>query len=129
MPFVIGDLDNDGVIDIATDLPNGGPASFVGAGCTGYNTIGGILGGAPAQVNPIPEIRNGITLFAGGFPIYRGDQLIGAIGLSGDGLEQDDFLPFLAIDQVGKELLGRIDQQRADSDPRRSQQRRRAASI
>lgn len=50
------------------------------------------------------EVRNGLTLFAGGFPIYRGDQLIGAIGLSGDGLEQDDFLPFLAIDLVGQEL-------------------------
>ncbi|MDP9139943.1 MAG: heme-binding protein [Pseudomonadota bacterium] len=107
LAFVIGDLDNDGDIDIATDLPNGGPGNeLVGAGCTGYNTIGGILTGGPAQINPIPEIRNGITLFAGGFPIYRGDQLIGAIGLSGDGLEQDDFLPFLAIDQVGKESGG-----------------------
>ncbi len=105
LAFVIGDLDNDGDIDIPTDLPNGGPGrELVGAGCTGYNTIGGILSGAPAQVNPIDQIRNGITLFAGGFPIYRDDELIGAIGLSGDGLEQDDFLPFLAIDQVGKEL-------------------------
>lgn len=105
LAFVIGDLDNDGTIDIDTDLPNGGPGKeLVGAGCTGYNTIGGILGGGQAQINPIKEIRNGITLFAGGFPIYRGNELIGAIGLSGDGLEQDDFLPFLAIDQVGKEI-------------------------
>ena len=49
-------------------------------------------------------MRNGLTLFAGGFPIYDGSgELIGAIGLSGDGLEQDDFLPFLAVDRVGKE--------------------------
>jgi uncharacterized protein GlcG (DUF336 family) len=87
-----------------TDLPAGAADPLVGAGCTGYSPITDILGGAPEQVNEIPEIRNGITLFAGGFPIYRGGELIGAIGLSGDGLEQDDFLPFLAIDQVGKEL-------------------------
>jgi uncharacterized protein GlcG (DUF336 family) len=95
LAYVIGDLDEDGVIDVDTD---------VGIGCTGYAPITDILGGAPQQANPVPEIRNGITLFAGGFPIYRGGELIGAIGLSGDGLEQDDFLPFLAIDQVGKEL-------------------------
>jgi uncharacterized protein GlcG (DUF336 family) len=87
-----------------TDLPAGAADPLVGAGCTGYSPITDILGGAPEQVNEIPELRNGITLFAGGFPIYRGGELIGAIGLSGDGLEQDDFLPFLAIDQVGKEL-------------------------
>ncbi|MEQ1439436.1 heme-binding protein [Fontimonas sp. SYSU GA230001] len=87
-----------------TDLPADPDRPLVGAGCTGYSPITDILDGAPEQANPIPEIRNGITLFAGGFPIYRGNQLIGAIGLSGDGLEQDDFLPFLAIDQVGKEL-------------------------
>ncbi|HZP12832.1 MAG TPA: heme-binding protein [Nevskiaceae bacterium] len=82
----------------------GAAPTDVGIGCTGWAPITDILGGAPEQENPIPEIRNGITLFAGGFPIYRGNQLIGAIGLSGDGLEQDDFLPFLAIDEVGKEL-------------------------
>ncbi len=86
-----------------TDLPASAADPLVGTGCTGYNPISDILGGAAERSNAVPEIRNGITLFAGGFPIYRGNQLIGAIGLSGDGLEQDDFLPFLAIDQVGKE--------------------------
>jgi uncharacterized protein GlcG (DUF336 family) len=104
LAFVIGDLNRDGVIDIVDDLPAGANDPLVGAGCTGYNPITDILGGSPAQTNEVTEIRNGITLFAGGFPIYRGGELIGAIGLSGDGLEQDDFLPFLAIDQVGKEL-------------------------
>ncbi|MFA5940789.1 MAG: heme-binding protein [Sinimarinibacterium sp.] len=101
LAFVIGDLNGDGTIDVTTDVAGDGPT---GTGCTGYRPVSEILGGDDTVVNPIPELRNGITLFAGGFPIYRGDQLIGAIGLSGDGLEQDDFLPFLAIDQVGKEL-------------------------
>lgn len=67
--------------------------------CTGYAGLddGFAVSGQFAQ------LRNGMTLFAGGFPIYRGDTLIGAIGLSGDGLEQDEFLPFLAVDRVGTE--------------------------
>lgn len=40
----------------------------------------------------ISEIRNGIQIFAGGVPIYRGSTLIGAIGVSGDGIDQDDFI-------------------------------------
>lgn len=43
----------------------------------------------PAQ--PINlNVPNGITIFPGGFPLYRNGVLIGAIGVSGDGIEQDD---------------------------------------
>jgi hypothetical protein len=35
---------------------------------------------------------NGITIFPGGFPIYRNGQLIGAVGISGDGVDQDDIV-------------------------------------
>jgi uncharacterized protein GlcG (DUF336 family) len=40
----------------------------------------------------IPELRNGLQIFAGGVPIYRGGTLIGAVGVSGDGIEQDDLI-------------------------------------
>ncbi|MBI4866146.1 MAG: heme-binding protein [Candidatus Wallbacteria bacterium] len=33
---------------------------------------------------------NGITVFAGGEPLYRNGKLVGAIGVSGDGIDQDD---------------------------------------
>ena len=46
----------------------------------------------PCDCAVIPEIRNGIQIFAGGIPVYRGSTLIGAIGISGDGIEQDDFI-------------------------------------
>jgi hypothetical protein len=36
------------------------------------------------------DLPNGITIFPGGFPLYRNGQLIGAIGISGDGVDQDD---------------------------------------
>ena len=39
-----------------------------------------------------PNLRNGITIFPGGFPLYRNGVLIGAIGISGDGVDQDDLI-------------------------------------
>lgn len=39
-----------------------------------------------------PNLPNGITIFPGGFPLYRNGQLIGAIGISGDGVDQDDLV-------------------------------------
>jgi uncharacterized protein GlcG (DUF336 family) len=40
----------------------------------------------------IPELKNGIQIFAGGIPLYRGSTLVGAIGVSGDGIDQDDLI-------------------------------------
>lgn len=39
-----------------------------------------------------PNVPNGITIFPGGFPLYRNGVLIGAIGVSGDGIDQDDII-------------------------------------
>ena len=38
------------------------------------------------------NVPNGITIFPGGFPLYRNGVLIGAVGVSGDGIEQDDII-------------------------------------
>lgn len=40
---------------------------------------------------------NGIQIFSGGFPIYRGNTLIGGIGISGDGIDQDGMISFLGL--------------------------------
>lgn len=40
---------------------------------------------------------NGLQIFPGGFPIYRGDRLVGAIGISGDGVDQDDMIGYLGV--------------------------------
>ncbi|MFL0669979.1 MAG: hypothetical protein ACJLS3_00700 [Erythrobacter sp.] len=50
------------------------------------------------------RIRNGITLFPGAVPIYRGNQLIGGIGASGDGIDQNDMVPFLGVHNAGVRL-------------------------
>lgn len=35
---------------------------------------------------------NGVTIFPGGIPLYKNGQLAGAIGISGDGVDQDDLI-------------------------------------
>lgn len=56
--------------------------------------LGKILSGAPLPSDctdgRIAGLGNGIQIFAGGVPLYRGRLLIGAIGVSGDGIDQDD---------------------------------------
>ena len=44
------------------------------------------------STNVNPNLPNGITIFPGGFPLYRNGVLIGAIGVSGDGVDQDDLI-------------------------------------
>ena len=73
------------------DADNPGP--FFGQ----QEIFSGLLGTAPnVTVNPNPQINpalpNGITIFPGGFPLYRNGQLIGAIEVSGDGVDQDDIV-------------------------------------
>ncbi len=46
----------------------------------------------PPLTSPDPDLPNGITIFPGGFPLYRNGVLIGAIGVSGDGVDQDDLI-------------------------------------
>ncbi|MCS7048193.1 MAG: heme-binding protein [Verrucomicrobiae bacterium] len=42
---------------------------------------------------PNPRLPNGITIFPGGFPLYNNaGELIGAIGVSGDGVDEDDII-------------------------------------
>ena len=48
------------------------------------------LGGTPLRNGIRLDLPNGITIFPGGFPLYRNGVLIGAIGISGDGVDQDD---------------------------------------
>jgi uncharacterized protein GlcG (DUF336 family) len=54
------------------------------------------------------RINNGITLFAGGVPIYRAGRLVGAIAASGDGDDQSDMIAFLGLHNAGIRLGGSI---------------------
>jgi uncharacterized protein GlcG (DUF336 family) len=43
------------------------------------------------------RLQNGLQIFPGGVPIYRNGKLIGGIGISGDGIDQDDMAAFLGV--------------------------------
>ena len=52
------------------------------------------------------RLQNGIQIFPGASPIYRGSTLIGAIGISGDGIDQDDMISFLGLFNGGQRIGG-----------------------
>lgn len=56
------------------------------------NPLNGVVLTTNALTSPDPMLPNGITIFPGGFPLYRNGKLIGAIGVSGDGIDQDDII-------------------------------------
>jgi len=65
-PFFIAPPGNGEEFIFQRDLPNSGRAPF----------------------------GNGITIFPGGVPLYKNGQLAGGIGISGDGVDQDDLICF-----------------------------------
>ena len=70
-----------------------------------------VLGGGPDTTQNctgnISQLANGLQIFPGSVPIYRGNTLVGGIGVSGDGVDQDDMVAFLGLHEAGK-VLGTI---------------------
>jgi uncharacterized protein GlcG (DUF336 family) len=50
------------------------------------------LGGGNVPCTNVPELANGTQIFAGSVPLYKNGVLVGAIGVSGDGIDQDDII-------------------------------------
>jgi uncharacterized protein GlcG (DUF336 family) len=73
--------------------------------CTGSALI---PGSAVVPATGRNRLSNGITLFAGGVPIYRNGVLVGAIAASGDGNDQSDMIAFLGLHNAGIRLGGTI---------------------
>jgi hypothetical protein len=63
-------------------------------GCAGRAAPGASAGSADEG---LPLARNGVQIFPGGVPVYRNGTLIGAVGISGDGVDQDDMVAFLGL--------------------------------
>tara|TARA_R110000782_G_scaffold78293_5_gene156059 strand:- start:40147 stop:42114 length:1968 start_codon:yes stop_codon:yes gene_type:complete len=51
------------------------------------------------------RLNNGIQIFPGSVPVYRGNVLVGGIGVSGDGIDQDDMISFLGLHYGGLRTL------------------------
>jgi hypothetical protein len=63
---------------------------------------------APPNTPPPPRastgpnrMQNGMQIFSGSVPVYRGNALVGAIGISGDGTDQDNLVAFLGLYNAG----------------------------
>jgi uncharacterized protein GlcG (DUF336 family) len=50
------------------------------------------LSGPVGGCSSIPALSNGIQIFPGSVPLYKNGVLVGAIGISGDGVDQDDLI-------------------------------------
>ncbi len=48
--------------------------------------------GANVPCTSIPSLPNGIQIFPGSVPLYKNGVLVGAVGISGDGVDQDDII-------------------------------------
>ncbi len=94
------DLVNNGILQHVFFLL--GLAADVGNTCAGIDrdTFTETLSGV--------QLANGVQIFPGSVPIYRGDLLIGGIGVSGDGVDQDDMIAFLGLHNAGEALNGAI---------------------
>ena len=66
-----------------------------------------VLSGVPrTSCTAIPSLANGIQIFAGSVPLYKNGVLVGAVGISGDGIDQDDIIS--ATGSVGYEATASI---------------------
>jgi len=56
--------------------------------------------GSDPEINGMPNTNNmsGVVFFPGSLPLYRNGVLIGGLGVSGDGVDQDDFVTAGAVD-------------------------------
>jgi uncharacterized protein GlcG (DUF336 family) len=97
-PFKTG-LQLDLVAGDVVGLLGGGAAPAVGcAGAASGGLSAALTGGRT-------RLANGLQIFAGGVPIYSGTTLVGGIGVSGDGIDQDDMVAFLGLQNGGGALF------------------------
>ena len=68
------------------------------------------LSGPVAGCSSIPVLPNGIQIFPGSVPLYNNGVLVGAIGISGDGVDQDDLIGAAGANSFSPPVTIRSDQ-------------------
>ena len=91
----------------------------------GFVTTG--TGDVPVRCAGLARLGNGLQIFPGGVPIFRGNLLIGGIGVSGDGIDQDDMVAFLGLARAARKLTTGI--QHAPRQIRADRLRPRGANL
>lgn len=77
-----------------------GAAPDVPQNCTGVSGFNAMFMTSGA----IAGLANGIQIFPGSAPVYRSRTLVGAVGVSGDGVDQDDMVAFLGIQDASNRV-------------------------
>src|SRR6185436_17957128 len=88
-PFYPDGIDNTAAGPFSTEIPEWSPFN-VGLQLDLIKT--NILAGGASPCSAIPSLANGIQIFPGSIPLYKNGVLVGAIGISGDGVDQDDLI-------------------------------------
>jgi uncharacterized protein GlcG (DUF336 family) len=79
------------------------------------NLLTGLLSNQEGGANPIVtactgntllELRGGIQIFPGSVAIFKNGKLVGGMGISGDGVDQDDLIAFQGLKEGGQALGG-----------------------
>jgi uncharacterized protein GlcG (DUF336 family) len=91
-PFFPDGIDNTAAGPFSTELNEWSPFN-VGLQLDLIKTnLLATLGGANVPCTGIASIPNGIQIFPGSVPLYKNGVLVGAVGISGDGVDQDDII-------------------------------------
>jgi uncharacterized protein GlcG (DUF336 family) len=90
---------------VAADILAGvGGAAPPAAGCAATG-----IGGAPelpAVSGGKTQLADGMQIFSGGAPLFRGNTLVGGIGVSGDGIQQDSLISFIGLQNFSEPTAG-----------------------
>ena len=97
---------NDVIQHVAFTLGLVPDVGQVCTGNTGFDLVN--AGNLFVKQNTATGVGNGIQIFPGSVPVYRGDVLIGGIGVSGDGVDQDDMISLVGAHNAGVRLGGAI---------------------
>jgi uncharacterized protein GlcG (DUF336 family) len=77
-------------------LAAGGPPPAAGCANNANSLFPGVE--LPIVSGGKTQLADGMQIFSGGVPIYRGSILVGGIGVSGDGIQQDSLVAFLGLE-------------------------------
>jgi uncharacterized protein GlcG (DUF336 family) len=93
-PFFPDGIDNTSAGPFSTSIPGWSPFNVGLQLDIVKNAIVALQDSSsgPMPCTAIPGIRNGIQIFPGSVPLYKNGVLVGAIGISGDGVDQDDLI-------------------------------------
>ena len=91
-PFFPDGINDTAAGPLSTEIANWSPFNVgLQLDLVRTNFLASLVGPA-VPCTSIPALPNGIQIFPGSVPLYKNGVLVGAIGISGDGVDQDDLI-------------------------------------